>query len=311
MEDRQVIKVLSIDGGGIRGVICAVLLKELERRTGKSASSSFDVFIGTSTGGIMSLLLNKHSGGVPTHSIDDIIDFYTGTNGKTMFKKRFFKLPLDPIAYPSKQIEGVLKNLFLDSKLGESLNPTIVTTYDTISRNSIFLNSKDAGDSSSLFMWECARATSAAPTFFEPFSPFSLGNMVGIDGGIFANNPALFGYLEAKKLYPDADIIVISLGTGSSVSPISKKEIDKFNLLTWATSIFDFVTDGQSDTVDYTMARLHDVENYFRFQLKLDTKNASLDDVSDSNIKTLIEVSNKAIQGEWASEIDRLVELLK
>ena len=311
MAEDKIIKILSIDGGGIRGLIPAVLLKELEKRTGKPISSSFDFFIGTSTGGIMSLLLNKHSNGIPLYSAEDIIDFYTGDSGKLIFKKKFLKFPLDPVTYPSCQIEQVLKERFGESKLWGALKPTVVTTYDTISRNSIFLNSKDAGLAPNLFMWECARTTSAAPTFFEPFSPFSFGDMVGIDGGIFANNPALFGYIEAQKMFPDAKVIVVSLGTGSSVSSLSKKDMNKFNLLTWATSLFDFVSDGQSDTVDCSMSRLHDVEDYFRFQVKLDTKNASMDDVSDKNLNSLIEVSEKAIKNEWASEFERLVELLK
>ena len=303
METKKNIRILSLDGGGCRGLLSAVLLKEIETRTGKPISELFDFFIGSSTVAIMSLLINKHDNNIPTYTMTDIVEFYTGCSCKTIFKKKFFKMPLNAVRYPSSQIEGVLKGSLGDSKMKDSLNPVVVTTYDTVSRNSLFLNSEDT-KYNNLGMWECARASSAAPTFFEPFS---MGDICAVDGGVVANNPALFGYIEAKKLFPDSDVTVVSLGTGSSVSSLSKKDMDKFNLLTWASNIFDFTSDAQSDTVSYAMGKLHDVSDYYRFQVKLNTKDASIDDTSNANLNNLIRIARTAIITEWATELDRLI----
>lgn len=294
------VRILSIDGGGIRGIIPAVFLVEVEKRTGKKINELFDFIVGTSTGGIMSLLLTKEN----SYSAQEVLEFYTGQDAKLIFKPRFFKFPLDPVKFPSWQIEQVLRNKFGDCTMGKCTPQTVITFYDTFSRNSIFANSfEDKYKDEEL--WRVARATSAAPTYFEPYN---FGNYVAVDGGMFANNPALFGLIEAMKHYNEGEkFTVVSLGTGSSVSSINKKEIDKFNLLSWATNIFDFVSDGQSDSTDYSLERLSDVKSYYRFQLKLNTKNASLDDISDKNLNSLINVTQEAIKDKWQKDLEKML----
>jgi predicted acylesterase/phospholipase RssA len=144
-------------------------------------------------------------------------------------------------------------------------------------------------------MWQVARATSAAPTYFEPFKIeidthahyYSL-----IDGGVFANNPAMCAYVEAKMMYPDADdFILVSIGTGELVQRLPHDEADSWGLAQWARPLLGVVFDGVSDTVDYQLQKLLPLNEkgrcYYRFQARLDNGGDKMDDVSPRNIRFL------------------------
>jgi hypothetical protein len=274
---------------------------EIESRSGKKISELFDFIIGTSTGGIVSLLMTKPN----PLSAKDVYDLYAGEDGRKIFKPKLIRFPLDPVKYPSKNIESVLRNRLGDYNITDAITPVAVTAYDTISRESKFFTSVE-NKYSNLKMWECARATSSAPTYFEPFA---FKDMVCIDGGIFSNNPALFGLIEAEKYYSDKDLefLVVSIGTGTSVRSISKKQLDRYTILSWASNLFDFVSDGQSDTVDYSMARISDVEKYYRFQIDIDESQSKMDDISKENISNLTNITKCAIIGGWEKNLQSLL----
>ena len=135
--------------------------------------------------------------------------------------------------------------------------------------------------------------------------------MVCLDGGLFANNPALFGLVEAQKYWGwRKKYMIVSLGTGSLIQNIDKKQVDKFNTLTWAKNIFSYCSDGQSDTTEYQIKRLNDVIGYFRFQLQLTPEESAMDNVSSSNLNNLIQKTKEYIHGEWKSDLQNLISLL-
>jgi hypothetical protein len=162
-----------------------------------------------------------------------------------------------------------------------------------------------------------ARAASAAPTYFQPEKIMTEDNVdywALVDGGVFANNPALCTYVEAKTVFPeDTDFLVVSLGTGELTRRINYNDAKDWGLAQWAHPLLNVMFDGESDTVDYQMEKLlqHSAERrrYFRFQTRLDSGNDDLDDASEQNIRSL-KVEAKEMIEKNSEELKLLCDLL-
>jgi hypothetical protein len=157
-----------------------------------------------------------------------------------------------------------------------------------------------------------ARATSAAPTYFEPAELTSTKPAGGmIDGGVFANNPAMCAYVEAKDLHPECDeVLVVSLGTGQHTRPIHYAEAAEWGLAHWAKPVLDVVFDGVSDTVDHQMKILcRDSDEgdprYYRFQTELNIGSDDMDNATATNIGALKQKAHELIEQKNDS-LDRL-----
>ncbi len=298
-------KVLSIDGGGIRGIVPAMVLAEIERRTGKATSQLFDLVAGTSTGGILALGLTKPGqNGGPDYSAKKLIELYETEGDK------IFSIPvwhhlhsaggLAEEKYPAKGIEEVAHRYFDDVRLAEALTDVLVTAYEIEGRVPWFFKRRHARDpkrrkGDNFLMREVARATSAAPTYFEPFlvegGPH--GGRALIDGGVHSNNPAMCAYVEARKIHPEEnDFLVVSLGTGELTRSMPYEEVRGWGLALWAQPILSVVFDGVADTVDYQLRELLSTEEgearrYYRFQTVLDIGKDDMDDASPTNVAAL------------------------
>lgn len=323
----KVVKVLSIDGGGIRGIIPAMVLAEIERSTGKRIAELFDVIAGTSTGGILALALIKpNAQGKPEYTAEDLIKLYKG-EGKKIFKTEIFnrvKMLVDE-KYPNSNIEDVLQKYFGETPLSRALTNVVITSYDLKVRDTYLFKSskaKEAPRKRDFKMKDVARATSAAPTYFEPHPvklPDNSRTLVLVDGGVFANNPAMCAYVEAKTLYKDAtDFLVVSIGTGQLTNELKYDEVKDWGLVEWAQPILNVVLDGVSDVVDYHMNELlqgkDGTSSYYRFQIDLDKDRGDrMDDASDENINYLQNKVNRDILGkvEYQNKLKKLCELLQ
>jgi patatin-like phospholipase/acyl hydrolase len=299
-------KVLSIDGGGIRGIIPAMVLAEIERRTGKRIAEMFDLVAGTSTGGILALGLTKPGqDGKPEYSAERLIDLYETEGGKIFSIPVWHRIHsaggLAEEKYPSEGLEEVAKRYFKDVYLAEALTEVLVTAYEIEKRGPWFFKRRHARDENregdNFRMRDVARATSAAPTFFEPlqltWGPH--GKRAFIDGGVHSNNPAMCAYVEARKIHSEIpseeDFLVVSLGTGEPTREMPYEEVKGWGLALWAQPILNVVFDGVSDTVDYQLRELlrseGDEKRYYRFQTKLDPGKHDMDDASAPNIQSL------------------------
>lgn len=298
------IKILSIDGGGIRGIIPAMILSEIEKRTGKPISKIFDIIAGTSTGGILALGLVKPNGkGNPAYSAKELIKLYEieGNNifSNTIWHKIESADGLLEEKYPSAGLESVLKKYFNETRLSEALTNVIIPSYEIEQRKPWFFKSFNAKDirkkNEDFLMRDAARATSAAPTYFEPAKinlNSELSYIALIDGAVFANNPSMCAYAEAKSIFQkNDDILLVSLGTGEHTRPILYNNTIDWGLARWARPILGVVFDGINDTVDYQLKQLlkpnHDSKRYYRFQVELDIGNNDIDDASQINIHFL------------------------
>ena len=129
-----------------------------------------------------------------------------------------------------------------------------------------------------------ARATSAAPTYFEPYR---LGEQALVDGGVFAANPAMCAFAEVLRFQPAAEIVLLSLGTGQRTRKRSFADVEDWGLLEWARPIIDVVFDGVSDAVHYQLSHALPAGHYWRLQVELTQASDDLDDASEANLRDL------------------------
>ncbi|MHC1776149.1 MAG: patatin-like phospholipase family protein [Lentimicrobium sp.] len=328
------IRILSIDGGGIRGILPGVILTYIEERLmakeGKDAriSDYFDMIAGTSTGGILTctyLLPGSDSAGKPTkrpkltarQAVDIYLDRGDDIFRLSMWQKLKSKGGLADEKYDSTEIEKALNDYFGKTMLSELLKPCLITSYDIKSRRAHFFNQIDAIESPThdFPVKEVARATSAAPTYFEVArvksefgTPFPL-----IDGGVFANNPAMCAYAEARSTVfskalgdPDKtdnpyakDMIIISIGTGSSSKPYQYEKAKDWGMIEWIQPIIDIMMSGNSETVNYQLRKIWETtgtpDNYIRLEPSLYEAKSDMDDASKENLTALHEAGLKFV----------------
>lgn len=311
-------KILSIDGGGIRGIVPALVLAKIEQLTGKPAAHLFDLVAGTSTGGILALALAKPGkDGEPQYPAGDLAALYEN-EGANIFRKpaRRKLLPAGALfegRYDAAGVEGVLERYFGEARLNEAVTEVLVTSYEIERRAPFFFRSSKARtDGSYDFpMKQAARATSAAPTYFEPLK-IETGDAKGyyalVDGGLYANNPAMCAAVEGQRLFPGEELLVMSLGTGALTRPLPYRKARSWGLARWAKPVLEIVFDGVSSTVDFQLRQLLR-KRYVRLQPKLDESLQEMDNVSPSNIRNLKLLAEGVIR-ERAAELDELSEML-
>jgi len=314
-DQAESIKVLSIDGGGIRGIIPAIILDALQSRVGKKPHETFDLIAGTSTGGIITVGIGTACNKGTCYSPLELVKLYAD-NGPAIFRKRFLE-SVEELALPKYDVSGleaVLLAFFADTQFSTALTPLLVSSYDLQSQLPFFFKShKIAADPS--YNWpvrQIARATSAAPTYFVPLH-LVRGNedYALVDGGVFVNNPAMAAYVEARRLYPGArNILVVSVGTGDRQDHITYDEAKHWGMVRWATHIVPVLMDSVSEAVDYEMESLPEC-TYFRLQVEdLPQQAADMDNVSQENIAGLQKIAQDYVAAN-AAKLNDIAALLK
>ena len=304
-------RILSLDGGGIRGLIPALVLAELERRTGKRTAQLFDLIAGTSTGGILALGLTRPGpDGKPLYSADEMVGLYVKEGGKIFDRPALHRIKaLGSLAdekYPSRGIDAVLKSRFGETMLSEAVTPVLVTAYDLEGRQPYFFKSQRARSEAPYnhLMRDVARATSAAPTYFEPAKLSVTDNDKGyvalVDGGVYANNPTACALVESLCSFDQKidDVVMLSLGTGEYTKPIRYEDAKGWGLAKWAQPILNVVFDGVSDTVNYQVQSILSktrAGRHLRIQPALTDENDAMDDATPDNLANLEGVARKII----------------
>lgn len=328
------VRILSIDGGGIRGIIPATVLEYIEgkfvEKTGNPnarIADLFDFIIGTSTGGILTcfyLTPNPETGkNKPTskYRASQALKFYS-EKGYRIFneskRKNWFGLRqfFNADEYAPNNLEQLFRDEFGALKMSQLVKPCLVTTYDLSTKSSFFFSSRESEHKQrEFYVRDVARSTSAAPTFFPSAVIKNLVTdkiMVNIDGGVYANNPTMCGYAECRNTifpqasYPSAEeMLILSIGTGGGqfdLPPVRKS--GKWGLLKWAKSMPDIMMDGSFDTVDYQMKRLfgslakEHQYNYKRIDVPQNRRTyaTNMADASPSNIDALKKDGQEALE---------------
>lgn len=291
METRDKVRILSIDGGGIRGVIPAQVLVYMEQRIQASKGPDarladyIDMIVGTSTGAILgALLLVPDENGRPKYTAQDALDFYV-KHGETIFnksiqRKSMLKRLFKASKFGAKNLEKLFDEKLGSLKFSQLLKPCIITSYNLNYGSALFFNSREQNhDTGDFLVKDVLRSTSAAPTYFDPAHIFSLGGkdtgkMVNVDGGVFANNPSMCAYAEGrktefpnwqdkddpKKKYPTAkNMLLLSLGTGGGRPDLGyTPHAHKWGMLDWAKKTPEIMMDGGLDMVNHQVALLFD-----------------------------------------------------
>jgi len=304
-------KILAIDGGGIRGLIPALVLAEMESRTRQPIAGLFDLLAGTSTGGIIALGLTRDNGhGAPLYPAMQMAEFYENRGPEIFGSPKLWWL--DP-KY-DVDIHGIFQSLFGDALLGQARKPVLISSYDLGNRRPFFFKSwtdEDRKiDTRDVLMVSAAWATSAAPTYFPPARlRIDATEYTLIDGGVFVNNPAMSAYAEARRYFPDeTKFLLVSLGTGRKTQRIPYDEAYDWGILEWLPRLLDVVFDGVCDAVDYQLEKILK-GNFFRFQTDLHIANPDMDDASPENLEKLKAEAQELINAQSAN-LDEVCRLL-
>jgi patatin-like phospholipase/acyl hydrolase len=253
-------QVLSIDGGGARGIFAAALLAGLEQDLGQPVLDHFDLVVGTSTGGIIALGLG--AGLTPA----DILEFYVSEKGRIFPNRLGWRRLRQPFVakYGARRLEGAVRSVFEDTLLGESRVPLVIPSYN-LGENDVYLfktpHHERLRRDYKVPMWEVAMATTAAPTYFPAFR--LPGDHVRlVDGGVWANNPAVVGVTEAVSMFGRLldEIRLLSIGTTMAVRT-QRAHLDDAGLLRWGPHVADVFLDGQSAGAYAQVQHLIGVDN--------------------------------------------------
>lgn len=301
-------RVLSLDGGGIRGILEARYLEAIEAAAQQPASKIFDVISGTSTGGLIALGLTMPKDGKPLFTAAQLVEFYQ-KKGNTIFYTswpKWLNRGLTGPRYDESSLEGELQAMFGETTmLSQALIPVLVTAYNLGTESGLLFWSVDAKEHKETLdfpVWKVGRATSAAPTFFKPLEveyPSGTGHKVLlVDGGLFRNNPSLFAYLKAKEIYPNDEIEVYSFGTGRAVKPVNAKSSAQGSAQ-WLSPVlhhmFVAVSQGDSDALSLMLNLPGKEHRYFRINTRLDVGRDRMDDISERNIQYLLSRADKVM----------------
>ncbi|WP_121964995.1 CBASS cGAMP-activated phospholipase [Myroides sp. N17-2] len=270
-------KILSIDGGGIKGLYSARILEKFEQKFKCKTSDHFDMICGTSTGGLIALALTS------LITAENICKFYED-KGEIIFpSSKEFKIPflgktskrgIKQILWKGKfENEGLKKSLdeiFGDKIIGNANNLLCIPSYSvTEAKPKVFKYDHKEGNLSRdnrAKMVDIALATSAAPTYFPMAELPYYNNEQFIDGGVWANNPTLVGLLEALNNFVGKDkeyknIKILSLSslsiTGGNATGLKNERSFK----DWGANLFETSMNGQSFFTDFFLSKVKEISD--------------------------------------------------
>ena len=270
--------ILSLDGGGVRTIATITFLQKLEASLGVPLAEKFDYFIGTSAGAIscLGLSINKMS-------TVELMEIWSKKNLEKIMTNSSWETHLGIMQikpkYTNEGKRSVLTKFFEAKKIGDALKPVAATSYDIEKRTPVLLTSYNDPE---ILAVDIGDATSAAPVYYPTAE---VGDRFLIDGGIVANHPVLHGFVEAKKLYPNNELVVLSVGTGLNKRALKGKDSTKWGLIGWMMhDLFGLMVES---SMDHELAEELIGKNYLRVNSPLGKVNRRLDDNSDSNIERI------------------------
>ena len=237
------VRILSLDGGGLRGAFSAAFLAHLEKQLSQPLVKHFDLIAGTSTGAIIALGL---AAGL---SAAEILDFYR-KKGPLIFPRPagIWRRTFGP-GHDGTALRSALRDVFGSKTLSDALVKVAVPTLDLATGQTRVWKTDhhpDLHGGGALAMWEVALASAAAPTFLPPVQIGGMGAFV--DGGLWANNPSIVAIVEALKYCNAAlkDIVMLSVGTGRQTKWYGFEDLLRRGVLGWGRDLFSVVSSAQS-----------------------------------------------------------------
>ena len=312
-------KVLSIDGGGMNALVCAVVLARFEEllveysgRKNASLVDFFDFFTGTSAGGILTgtyLCPSPKNPDRPLFNTKEVIDQYISI-GKSIFKKPVLRTVstlggVTNAKYPASRLTIAFTSVFGDTKLSECLKPCLIPAYNINTGKCAFYDRENARAyiERDYYLRDVLRATSSAPSYFPPAIVSAMTGKVShlIDGGVFANNPAMCGLVELDKMTGcgavcGKDVAIVSIGLGIRNDQINYTAAQSWGKVGWAVPILGIFMNAISQTTDYQLRKIFSSDfNANSRYMRIDGTGIEnlpqlgpMDDASDKNIQNCI-----------------------
>lgn len=257
-------RILSMDGGGIRGLITAILIQRLSQSPGLSGwLNQADLLAGTSTGGLLALGIAK---GLDIAVIRDLYE----KKGKKVFDDSWLDDVFDlgkviGADYGLTGLKSELKAILGETKLKDLKTKVLITAFDLDNEDpdpsqrrwkpKLFHNFKspsDPGDGDQM-AWKVGVYTAAAPTYFPSFEGY-------IDGGVYATNPSMCALAQSQDVrLPNrpafGDVVLLSLGTGTPLEHVRGQTLN-WGYAQWAKPLVSLMLDGVAGIADYQCRQL-------------------------------------------------------
>lgn len=338
-------RILSIDGGGLKGLVALSILEWIEKEIiKKSLYDCFDLFAGTSTGGIIAcgLTVCEHNETTKSrYTVGDLKKAYFDHANKIfpVYSKIQKRIKLVESYFSAKYSEDGLQNIldfFFDQKrLSDCTKPILIPTYDVERLTPIYFNSRRINQSSNGYindphanikLIDLCRATSAAPTYLPSYRFVHVDdsdnryNANCIDGGVFLNNPAMAAYTEVlsnsndpiytnhpgnKYKIKEEDIFILSIGTGKTQRNAIPRKINSWGKLKWVNPIIKIMMEGNADSTHYQLKGLAR-NRYLRIDIDIDEKFSEMDDSRRETLEYLLkEVESQIINNQqWLHQLN-------
>jgi patatin-like phospholipase/acyl hydrolase len=331
MKSDKKIFILSCCGGGTRGIISSLILDKICEKVGKHPTQLFDIMIGTSTGSIITTILNvplvvkiivtdpdgKESVLDDTcttfkYNTKDLVHIYQNETNSTLETSMWKKFSTMNGMYGNRYSVSVrnkkFKEWLQDVELKDTLSDLIITSYDMCKQQPVLFKSRKAklNTDENYILSDVLKASTAAPTIWPPFE---MNDTLYIDA-LYAKNPTLFGVIEAIKHYnvDPSNIYVLSIGTGYSEHEYSIPQVTTSGI-DFLSSVFDSTLIANNISSLYITNLLIGKNNILRMDVGLQDKELGICDLTEKTVCSLIEKTRVYIQ-ERDQDLDTFSKLL-
>ncbi|MFC0472555.1 CBASS cGAMP-activated phospholipase [Halalkalibacter kiskunsagensis] len=266
-------KILCIDGGGIRGVFAVAILQALEEELNRPISELFDIVAGTSTGSIIATSV------ILKNEMTSVLDNYKEFSKKIFIRQA--KIGLFKSVYSDRYLRRFFQNTFGDLTLADIEKPLLIPAVDvTHGKPYVYRSNYGHPDSDdlSIKLWDAVLSSCSAPVYFPPNN--IKNRYLSVDGGLWANNPSLVCVTEAMDFFQKSieDIQILSLGTGAQDIEYKMEDDKYWGIKNWLPfrfmsmkvqpKLLDLALDLSSESISYHCQILLG-EKYFRLNEKL------------------------------------------
>lgn len=281
MTGADVRRLLTFDGGGIRGVLSLVWLEALEQRLQAPARTYVDTVAGTSIGSVLACAV---AAGIPTAAVRTMV----ATHAARIFPKPWPWGGLRRPKYDPAPLRWALTLLFGRQAFGSLPRRTLIPVYDVSAQDAVVLDSHRAAHGELTVVDVCC-ASAAAQTYF-PAVPLQVAErrLICVDGGTAANNPALVAWAAEEQRHPMAASVLVSFGTGQRCRAVDEATARTAGAIGWLRhDLINALLAGPSDLVDEACRAVVPRGRYFRLQTPLRMASDAMDDASPTNLVAL------------------------
>jgi patatin-like phospholipase/acyl hydrolase len=325
-ESKKVVRVLFISGGGISGLIPLTYLNYIEKKTNKKSVELFDVFSGTSTGGIIVSSLNiPDAQGRPKFTAENIMDVYIKFSSDVMTPPKVRNyLTLNGLLGPQLDItllHNKLSEYFKLARFKSLIRPTFLSTFNMNNARLEYLNQntcKHGFKFGEFYISDMITANCAAPALFSSVTfknPLRNRKISYIDAAIMSNNAFPFVFQKLVKTYPNAEkFVILYLDTGNyhiSSMQLNKKNFNRWGYLQWVQPLINILFKSQTKLIHQGIIYLLDYfpkskisYHYFSSPIKSDPF-----DTSNKNIQFILKEAQADLKAHQ-KEVDQTINEL-